>query len=122
SAHSSGRGDALVGRARRMKEWSRAGARRAADPEAEPDKNIRWREVQRSQRTGAKGAALERAVERLDPVAEPRGPWQLRLSIASAGRGSEGVFSLRDAVVERGDGRLGPASPTPPPGARGGLA
>src|SRR5215468_10996333 len=117
-AHYSERRDALVERARRMKEWSRDGARRAADPAAEPDKNIRWREVQRSQRTGAKGAALERAVDRLDPVAEPRDPWQLRLSIASAGRGSEVVFSLRDAVVERGDVRLGPVNLTVAAGER----
>src|SRR5439155_25236283 len=87
--------DALTERARRMKEWARAGARRAANPAAEPDKNIRWREVQRSQRTGAKGAALDRAAARLDPVEEPRDSWQLRLTIAGAGRGGEVVFSLR---------------------------
>jgi ATPase subunit of ABC transporter with duplicated ATPase domains len=104
--------DALVERGRRMKEWARVGARRAANPEAEPDKNIRWREVQRSQRTGAKGAALERAADRLDAVAEPRDPWRLRLSLAPAGRGSEVVFSLRDAVVRRGEVRLGPVSLT----------
>ncbi len=106
------RRDGLTERARRMKEWARAGARRAGNPADEPDKNIRWREVQRSQRTGAKAAALVRAAERLDPVDEPRDPWELRLTIARAGRGSEVVFSLRDAVVERGDVRLGPVNLT----------
>ncbi|HZB50524.1 MAG TPA: ATP-binding cassette domain-containing protein, partial [Mycobacteriales bacterium] len=100
--------DTLVERARRQKEWARAGAGRAANPKREPDKHIRYREVQRSQRTGAKGAATERELARLEVVEEPREPWELRLTLASAGRGSEVVFALRGAVVERGDVRLGP--------------
>jgi ATPase subunit of ABC transporter with duplicated ATPase domains len=104
--------DTLTERARRMKEWARSGARRSANPANEPDKHIRHREVQRSQRTGAKGAAAERAIERLDPVDEPRDPWELRLSIAAAARGSEVVFGLRDAVIARGEVRLGPVNLT----------
>ncbi len=100
--------DTLVERARRQKEWARAGAGRAANPKREPDKHIRYREVQRSQRTGAKGAATERELARLEVVEEPREPWELRLTLASAGRGSEVVFALRGAVLERGDVRLGP--------------
>jgi ATPase subunit of ABC transporter with duplicated ATPase domains len=110
--------DALTERARRMKEWARSGARRAANPAKEPDKSIRFREVQRSQRTGAKGAAAERAAERLDPVAEPREPWQLRLTIAGAGRGSAVVFGLRGAVIARGEVRLGPVDLTVTAGER----
>jgi ATPase subunit of ABC transporter with duplicated ATPase domains len=100
--------DTLVERARRQKEWARAGAGRAGNPKREPDKHIRYREVQRSQRTGAKGAATERELARLEVVEQPRDPWELRLTLASAGRGSEVVFALRGAVVERGDVRLGP--------------
>ena len=100
--------DTLVERARRQKEWARAGAGRAGNPRNEPDKHIRYREVQRSQRTGAKGAATERELARLAEVAEPRDPWELRLTLAGAGRGSEVVFALRGAVVARGDVRLGP--------------
>ena len=100
--------DTLVERARRQKEWARAGAGRAANPKREPDKHIRYREVQRSQRTGAKGAATERELARLEAVEEPRDPWQLRLTLTSAGRGSDVVFALRGAVMERGDVRLGP--------------
>jgi ATPase subunit of ABC transporter with duplicated ATPase domains len=100
--------DTLVKRARRLKEWARAGAGRAGNPKREPDKHIRYREVQRSQRTGAKGAATERELGRLELVEQPRDPWELRLTLSSAGRGSEVVFALRGAVVERGDVRLGP--------------
>ena len=100
--------DTLVERARRQKEWARAGAGRAGNPKREPDKHIRYREVQRSQRTGAKGAATERELARLEVVEEPRDPWELRLTLTAAGRGSELVFALRDAVLERGDVRLGP--------------
>ena len=100
--------DTLVERARRQKEWARAGAGRAGNPKREPDKHIRYREVQRSQRTGAKGAATERELARLEPVEQPRDPWELRLTLSSAGRGSEVVFALRGAVVERGEVRLGP--------------
>lgn len=104
--------DTLVDRARRQREWSRAGARRSANPAKEPDKHIRHREVQRAQRTGAKAAAAERALDRLEKVDEPRDPWELRLHIESAGRGSEITFSLRGAVVERGSVRLGPVDLT----------
>jgi len=100
----------LVDRARRQREWARAGAARAANPRRAPDndKSIRWREVQRSQRSGAKATVAERELARLEQVEEPRDPWELRLRLPSAGRGSEVVFALRDAVIARGDIRLGP--------------
>ncbi len=100
--------DELITRARRQREWARTGAKTAANPRREPDKHIRYREVQRAQRTGAKAAMSERALDRLEAVEEPRDPWELRLTISSAGRGSEVAFALREAVIERGDVRLGP--------------
>jgi ATPase subunit of ABC transporter with duplicated ATPase domains len=98
----------LTERAHRQREWARSGAGRAANPKREQDKHIRYREVQRSQRTAAKAATTERELDRLDAVEEPRDPWELRLQLATAGRGSEVVFSLRAAVIERGEVRLGP--------------
>jgi energy-coupling factor transporter ATP-binding protein EcfA2 len=64
----------LVDRARRQREWARAGAARAANPRRAPDndKSIRWREVQRSQRSGAKATVAERELARLEQVEEPR--------------------------------------------------
>lgn len=102
----------LIERARRQREWARTGALRAARPDKEPDKNIRHGKVQRAQRTGARAATAEKALDRMDEVEEPREAWQLQLTIASAGRGSDVVFSLRDAVIERGDVRLGPVNLT----------
>ncbi|HVX43017.1 MAG TPA: ATP-binding cassette domain-containing protein, partial [Mycobacteriales bacterium] len=102
----------LIERARRQREWARTGELRAARPDKEPDKNIRHGKVQRAQRTGARAATTERALDRMEEVEEPREPWQLQLTITSAGRGSEVVFSLREAVIERGDVRLGPVNLT----------
>ncbi len=98
----------LVRRTHRQREWARSGARRSASPVRENDRHIRYREVQRAQRTGAKAATTEAAMERLPAVEQPRDAWELRLDIASAGRGSDIVFALRDAVVRRGDVQLGP--------------
>jgi len=100
--------DGLAQRAHRQREWSRAGAARSGNPAREGDKHIRFREVQRAQRTGAKAAATEAVLERLTVLQEPRKAWELRLRITSARRGSDVVFALRNAVVERGDIRLGP--------------
>ncbi|MEJ7703827.1 MAG: ATP-binding cassette domain-containing protein [Geodermatophilaceae bacterium] len=72
----------LLERARRQREWARSGAAKAGDPTREADKHIRHREVQRSQRTGAKGAAAEAAADRMTVVEQPRDPWELRLQIA----------------------------------------
>jgi ATPase subunit of ABC transporter with duplicated ATPase domains len=47
-----------------------------------------------------------------DAVEEPRGAWELRLSIAQAPRSGAISASLRQAVVERGDVRLGPVDLT----------
>ncbi|HEY9474273.1 MAG TPA: ABC-F family ATP-binding cassette domain-containing protein [Mycobacteriales bacterium] len=104
--------DALTERARRQREWARSGARRSADPRREGDKHIRYRETQRSQRTGASAARVERARDRLTEMDEPRDPWELRLTIVSDGPGSQIAFSLREAVIERGDVRLGPVNLT----------
>ncbi|CAN5246959.1 ABC-F family ATP-binding cassette domain-containing protein [soil metagenome] len=100
--------DSLMAQAHRQREWARSGAARAGNPSREADKHIRHREVQRSQRTSAKAVTTEARLARLEQVDEPREPWELRLSIASAGRGSEVVFALREAVIECGDIRLGP--------------
>ncbi|MCK2237988.1 MULTISPECIES: ABC-F family ATP-binding cassette domain-containing protein [unclassified Crossiella] len=103
--------DSLVQRSRRMKEWSRSGVRRVALSD-EPDKNIRAAKKQGAENTAARGSTADRALARLAEVDEPREPWELRLTLPSAGRGSEIAFALRGAVVERGDVRLGPVDLT----------
>lgn len=105
--------DDLTERARRQKEWARSGERSANSAAArrnEPDKNIRHTRAQGAQQLGARAAATVRAAQRLDPVSEPRKEWQLRLRFGAATRSGDVVAVLSDAVVRRGDFRLGPVS------------
>ncbi|WNV82044.1 ABC-F family ATP-binding cassette domain-containing protein [Umezawaea sp. Da 62-37] len=99
--------ESLTERSRLTREWSRAGVRNVAKSN-ENDKNIKHREKQRSQATAAKASIVDRALERLEEVEEPREAWELRLTLPSAGRGSRIAFTLRQAVVSRGDVTLGP--------------
>jgi ATPase subunit of ABC transporter with duplicated ATPase domains len=50
----------------------------------------------------------ERRLETLEEVEKPWTPWELRLELRAATRGSDEVVSLAGAVVERGPFRLGP--------------
>jgi ATPase subunit of ABC transporter with duplicated ATPase domains len=103
--------DSLTERSRLTREWSRQGVRNVAKS-TETDKHIKHRERQRSQATAAKASIVDRALERLDEVEEPREAWELRLTLPSAGRGSQVAFTLRQAVVRRGDVVLGPVDLT----------
>jgi len=107
------RREELIERARRQKEWARSGERSANSAAArrkEPDKSIRYGRTQAAQRQGARAAATLRAAERLDPVAEPRKEWELRLRLAAGTRSGQVVAVLSDAVVQRGAFLLGPVS------------
>ncbi|HXP21140.1 MAG TPA: ABC-F family ATP-binding cassette domain-containing protein [Streptosporangiaceae bacterium] len=107
------RRDELTERARRQKEWARSGERSANNAAArrkEPDKNIRRGRAQAAQQLGARAAATIRAAERLEPVAEPRKEWELRLRLGAATRSGDVVAVLSDAVVRRGAFQLGPVS------------
>ncbi|WP_112270269.1 ABC-F family ATP-binding cassette domain-containing protein [Lentzea terrae] len=106
-----GKRDALVQRSRQVKEWSRQGVRRAGSAKArndEPDKNVRAGRKQGAENLMAKASVVDRQLARLEEVEEPREAWQLRLTLPSAGRGSSVAFTLRQAVVSRGDVTLGP--------------
>jgi ATPase subunit of ABC transporter with duplicated ATPase domains len=104
--------DHLKDHAQRQREWATSAGqdtgRRGAAKES--DKHLRFRNQQRAQGLGANAAKADRAVERMerDAVEEPREAWELRLSIAQAPRSGAISASLRGAVVERGDVRLGP--------------
>jgi ATPase subunit of ABC transporter with duplicated ATPase domains len=105
--------DELVERARRQKEWARAGERSAKSAAArrkEPDKNIRRGRAEGAQHLGARAAATLRAADRLEPVDEPRKEWELRLRFGAAARSGDVVAVLSSAVVRRGDFQLGPVS------------
>jgi ATPase subunit of ABC transporter with duplicated ATPase domains len=58
----------------------------------------------------SKVRAVERRLERLDEVEKPWEPWRLDLGLMPSRRTGDVVVRLENAVVERGDFRLGPVS------------
>nr|WP_194306988.1 ABC-F family ATP-binding cassette domain-containing protein [Dietzia cercidiphylli] len=109
-----GRVGQLKDRMQTQKTWLDKGVRntmrKSGGKDAEKDKHIRNRAGQRSEKQAAKISQTERAMERLDVVAEPRKEWQLRMEIATAPRSGSVVAVLSDAVVRRGDFALGPVT------------
>ena len=102
---------ALVDRARREKEWARQGQARATSAKAradEPDKNVRNAKLAGAQSRSAAAGRLVRQLDRLDPMEDPRDPWELRLTLDPATRGPDEVAGLAAAVVDLGGFRLGP--------------
>ncbi|HKE74788.1 MAG TPA: ABC-F family ATP-binding cassette domain-containing protein [Acidimicrobiales bacterium] len=105
----------LAARARTQRQWADKGVR-VAKRSGETDKFIRYRNAQSSEHVAAKAKITDKALSRLDVVDKPREGWDLRLTIADAGRAGDVVARLAEAVVERPseDGGppfvLGPAS------------
>jgi ATPase subunit of ABC transporter with duplicated ATPase domains len=105
----------LTERARTQRQWANQGVRRA-QRSGETDKFIRHRNMQSSEHVAAKAKISDKALARLETVDKPWEGWDLRLTIADAGRGGNVVARLSEAVVERPgvDGtpgfRLGPVS------------
>ena len=97
----------LLDRARTQRSWMDKGVRTAV-AKGDPDKNIRARHRESSEKQAAKARQTDRRIERLEEVAEPRKEWQLRYAIASAPRSGRAVAGARGAVVARGALRLGP--------------
>jgi ATPase subunit of ABC transporter with duplicated ATPase domains len=105
----------LTERARAQRQWAAKGVRTARSS-GETDKFIRHRNVQSSQHVAAKARISDKALARLDRVDKPWEGWDLRLTIADAGRSGDVVARLAEAVVERPGTvghpgfRLGPVS------------
>jgi ATPase subunit of ABC transporter with duplicated ATPase domains len=98
----------LTERARTQRNWMAAGVRNARRKAPDNDKIGRNLRSETSEKQAAKVRQSERRIERLEVVDEPRKEWQLRMTIAAAPRAGAVVATLRAAVVERGDFRLGP--------------
>jgi ATPase subunit of ABC transporter with duplicated ATPase domains len=92
--------DALADRARTQRQWANQGLRRAKRS-GETDKFIRHRNMQSSEHVAAKAKITDKALARLDKVDKPWEGWDLRLSIADAGRSGDVVARLAEATVER---------------------
>jgi ATPase subunit of ABC transporter with duplicated ATPase domains len=109
--------DALRQRASAQRQWSSKGIKKAK-ASGETDKFIRHRAKSQSEHLAAKARQTEQAMARLEVVDKPFEGWDLRMTIADAGRSGDVVARLDGAVVERpgADGRpgfrLGPVSLT----------
>jgi ATPase subunit of ABC transporter with duplicated ATPase domains len=103
------RRDTLRERSDNQRRWAAKGVK-TAKRSGETDKFIRHRNIQASEHVAAKARQTDRALARLAPVDKPWEGWDLRLTIADAGRSGDVVARLDGAVVELGEpGHDGPA-------------
>ncbi|HZX54056.1 MAG TPA: ABC-F family ATP-binding cassette domain-containing protein, partial [Ilumatobacteraceae bacterium] len=98
----------MAQRAQREREWATQGLSRAKKRPDDNDKNIKSFKINQTEQLAARAARTERAMHRLEVVDQPREPWDLRMTIATAPRSGALVASLDHAVVDRGSFRLGP--------------
>jgi len=103
-----GRRDGLTDRARMQRSWLDKGVRNAVRKAKDPDKFIRHRQREASEKQAAKARQTERMLERLEVVEEPRKEWRLQMEIAVAPRAGAIVATARGVVVRRGTFALGP--------------
>jgi ATPase subunit of ABC transporter with duplicated ATPase domains len=97
----------LTDRARRQRQWSETGVRRAKESD-EPDKNVKRARTQRSEKQAAKVKATEKALERLEEVDKPWRRWELQLRFGGGERSGDVTARLEGAVMRRGSFTLGP--------------
>jgi ATPase subunit of ABC transporter with duplicated ATPase domains len=90
--------------------WMEHGVRNARRKAKDNDKIGRNVRAESTEKQAAKARQTQRMIERLEVVEEPRKEWELRMEIAAAPRAGAVVATLRDAVVRRGDFRLGPVT------------
>ena len=100
--------DRLHEQARRQRLWADLGTKSARKGVSDGDKGIRFARVQGSQKMAARAKVTERRLERLEPVAKPWQPWELRLDLEAGRRSGDVVARLERAVVRRGSFELGP--------------
>ncbi|MCO8269534.1 ATP-binding cassette domain-containing protein [Actinoplanes sp. TRM 88003] len=102
--------DELLERARTQRAWMDKGVRNARRKAPDNDKIAKHQRGETSEKQAAKARQTEKMIERLEVVEEPRKEWELRMEIAAAPRSGSVVATLRDAVVQLGDFRLGPVT------------
>jgi ATPase subunit of ABC transporter with duplicated ATPase domains len=99
----------LTDRARVQRQWSETGVRKAKGAAgAEPDKNVRAKRAERSEKQASKVRATERALGRLDVVDKPWRRWELQLRFGGGERSGDVTARLEGAVLRRGNFVLGP--------------
>jgi ATPase subunit of ABC transporter with duplicated ATPase domains len=99
----------LADRARRQRQWSESGVRRAkASAATDPDKIGRSKRAERSEKQAAKVRATEKAIERLETVEKPWRRWELQLRFGGGERSGDVTVRLDRATLRRGSFVLGP--------------
>ena len=100
--------EALLGRARRERQWATSGVGREKHRQRDNDKAQRDFRINRTERLAARARMTERAFERLEEVDKPWEGWDLRFTIEEAPGAGAVALRLQDAIIERGEFRLGP--------------
>jgi len=97
-----GRLSDLQDRAQMQRNWMEHGvrnARRKMKNGSDPDKAGRKARLESTEKQASKARQTERAIERLDVVAEPRKEWELRMEILAAPRSGTVVVTASGASV-----------------------
>jgi ATPase subunit of ABC transporter with duplicated ATPase domains len=98
----------LQRRAQRERQWATAGVAREKRTPRDHDKAQRDFRINRTEKLAARARSTERAMAALEVVEKPWEGWDLRFRIAQAPRSGAVVVRLDDAVLARGEFRLGP--------------
>ncbi|MGX9294920.1 ABC-F family ATP-binding cassette domain-containing protein [Tsukamurella paurometabola] len=103
----------LQDRAQMQRNWMEHGvrnARRKMKAGSDPDKAGRKARLESTEKQASKARQTERAIERLEVVAEPRKEWELRMSIAAAPRSGTVVVTASGAAVSYPSRTVGPVT------------
>jgi ATPase subunit of ABC transporter with duplicated ATPase domains len=98
----------MADRARRERQWATSAVQRERRDPRDHDTAQRDFRINRTEKLASRARRTERAIERLDLVEKPWEGWDLRFTIDQAPRAGAVVARFDNAVIERGDFRLGP--------------
>ena len=111
----SGKLSDLQDRAQMQRNWMEHGvrnARRKMKSGTDSDKAGRKARLESTEKQASKARQTERAIERLEVVAEPRKEWELRMSILAAPRSGTVVVTASGATVSYPGLTVGPVTVT----------
>ncbi len=100
--------DDLRQRAQRERQWATKGVAREKKSPRDNDKAQRDFRINRTEKQASRARRTERALATLEVVDKPWEGWELQFNINEATRSGAIVVRLEEAVIERGDFRLGP--------------
>jgi ATPase subunit of ABC transporter with duplicated ATPase domains len=100
--------DDLRQRAQRERQWATKGVAREKKSPRDNDKAQRDFRINRTEKQASRARRTERALATLDVVDKPWEGWELQFNINEATRSGAIVVRFEEAVIERGDFRLGP--------------